>query len=119
MTTLESELRKTGLKFKHWYRNVYKHSPHWKSLKETALRVAGSKCCKCSCETSNVFCHNKKEVFDVIVSDLRVVCDKCLPSIQSESSKAEFAAFLDICKKPRKRFVSKVYSPKKGIWNGG
>jgi hypothetical protein len=62
---------------KHFYRNVYLKSDHWKNLREEKLeQVTACETCKTTCSL-DVHHDNYRGLYDVRLTDLRVLCRKC------------------------------------------
>ena len=70
--------KESGLSGKLWYRNVYLKSEHWKNLRTQRLIIANKKCEQCS-DVYYLDVHHLsyKNIFDVTVEDLRVLCRIC------------------------------------------
>lgn len=74
----KKEIAASGLTQKEWYRNIYLHSAHWKTLRRNALEVHGSKCHGCSTKKRLDVHHLQyRAIYDVTVADLQVLCRKC------------------------------------------
>lgn len=75
---LKEELAKHGGSMRDWYRGVYLHSNHWKHLRLLAIKTHGRKCAKCPAEKKLDVHHlNYRNIFDVVVTDLQVLCRAC------------------------------------------
>ena len=74
---LESELLKSGLSYRGWYREIYLQSDHWRLLRLNKLRSHPA-CEKCG-RKSSLHVHHLayKSIFDVLPSDLQVLCFPC------------------------------------------
>ena len=78
MTDYKAEVEASGLSQRDWYRSIYLLSDHWKVLRTKALEVHGSRCAKCPA-TKRLDVHHLryKNIYDVEVEDLQVLCRKC------------------------------------------
>jgi hypothetical protein len=68
----------SGLTQKEWYRTIYLFSDHWKELRALALNTHGKICHACRA-TSRLDVHHLRyrNIFDVQVSDLQILCRSC------------------------------------------
>ena len=59
--------------------HTYMQSEHWHSLRAQALKLYGGKCELCGSQPSNPIIHHLlyRQLYDVSVSDLAVVCESC------------------------------------------
>lgn len=75
---LDAELLKHGLPRKVWYRTIYLHSEHWKTLRLHALDHHGRKCHNCQ-STRFLDVHHLRysSIYDVTVDDLQILCRPC------------------------------------------
>jgi 5-methylcytosine-specific restriction endonuclease McrA len=81
----EKSQKKSGLIGRAWYRLVYLKSEHWKLLREAKFKQVGRKCEKCpSIKILQVHHIRYKEIFNVILSDLQVLCRKCHKKIHKK-----------------------------------
>jgi hypothetical protein len=61
-----------------WYRTVYLRSKHWRKLKRQAKNHHGRQCRHCRClRRLDVHHLNYRNIFDVTVEDLEILCRKC------------------------------------------
>jgi hypothetical protein len=70
----------SGLSGRDWYREVYLLSDHWKDLRLRALNRCGKKqaCKNCRCRKNLDVHHlNYRNIYDVTVDDLEVLCRRC------------------------------------------
>lgn len=75
---LDAELLKHGLPRKVWYRTIYLHSEHWKTLRLHALDHHGRKCHNCpSTRFLDVHHLRYSSIYDVTVDDLQILCRTC------------------------------------------
>ncbi len=74
----EELLNYPNLSMREWYRTVYLKSDHWLALREEAKNVHGSSCEKCG-STFRIDVHhlNYREIYDVHVDDLQILCRAC------------------------------------------
>lgn len=63
---------------REWYRIVYLQSDHWKALSAAARNHHGKQCAKCP-RTKRLDVHhlNYRNIYDVTVDDLQVLCRPC------------------------------------------
>jgi hypothetical protein len=75
---LTSEITKSGLTRKLWYRTIYLKSEHWHELRSRALETHGRKCHNCSA-TRKLDVHHIRysSIYDVEVTDLQILCRTC------------------------------------------
>lgn len=78
-TRLDEAVKSSGLTMKAWYRKVYLASDHWSELRSRALQILGKRCSHCGeCDSILDVHHlNYRNIFDVLVSDLQVLCRSC------------------------------------------
>lgn len=77
---LQQELDKyPSLSRREWYRQIYLSSDHWKALRAEALKNHGRKCGACHKPSLWLDVHhlNYREIFNVQVSDLQLLCRPC------------------------------------------
>ena len=76
---LKQEIKNSGYTRKKWYRKVYLLSEHWNNLKIRLFFSLGEKrCCKCGFNKYIEVHHiNYKNIYDVLLSDLEVLCRRC------------------------------------------
>lgn len=61
-----------------WYREAYLNSDHWRDLKAAKYAIQGHKCERCPCrEWLQMHHNNYRDIFDVTIQDLEVLCDSC------------------------------------------
>lgn len=61
-----------------WYREVYLKSEHWKALRAKALDYHGKICFKCKSKGPLDVHHLRyRKIYDVLVTDLQVLCRSC------------------------------------------
>lgn len=78
MNRLTRELRRSGMKMKQWYNEVYLNSDHWRQLRQKAIDKAKGRCSKCRTKLCLQVHHiHYRQIYDVKVSDLQVVCKTC------------------------------------------
>ncbi len=74
---LQQELAKhPSLTMREWYRSVYLSSPHWLDLRIRAKAKYGNRC-RCGAGGCDVHHINYRNIFDVTVEDLMVLCRSC------------------------------------------
>jgi len=75
---LESILASFNGSKRDWYRTEYLKSHHWKNLRAKALASHGRKCHACA-GTGSLDVHHLqyRDIFDVTVADLQVLCRSC------------------------------------------
>lgn len=72
------EIEKSGMTRKEWYRKAYLFSHHWEVLRMAAKFFYGEKCAKCGKEGFLDVHHlNYRNIFDVGIPDLQILCRKC------------------------------------------
>lgn len=78
---------------KHFYRFKYLKSDHWQSLRLEKLANAGAKCCRCNhVDISNDVHHlNYRNLYDVTLMDLVVLCRSCHEKIHETMDAAREA----------------------------
>lgn len=75
---LDKQIKDSGLSRKEWYWQVYLKSDHWHNTRELKLDFSGRFCANCqSREQLDVHHKNYKNIFDVTVFDLEVLCRRC------------------------------------------
>lgn len=76
---LQKELAKhPALSRKEWYRTIYLLSPHWIDLREKAKLQHGESCTTCGSKRRLDVHHlNYRNIYDVSVEDLQVLCRRC------------------------------------------
>lgn len=75
---LDKQIKDSGLSRKEWYWQVYLKSDHWHNTRELKLDFSGRFCANCqSKEQLDVHHKNYKNIFDVTVFDLEVLCRRC------------------------------------------
>jgi len=76
---LKQEIEKSGYTRKKWYRKVYLLSEHWNNLKiRLFFSIGGKRCHKCGFDKYIEVHHiNYKNIYDVLLSDLEVLCRRC------------------------------------------
>lgn len=76
----DAMVRESGLSGRDWYREVYLMSDHWKDLRLRALHRGGKKqrCNRCGFpDNLDVHHLNYRNIYDVTVDDLEVLCRRC------------------------------------------
>lgn len=75
---VEEEMTRHRMSRRDWYRNVYLQSDHWDMLRDKAIKHYGGKCSECG-SFLNIQVHhtNYKNIYDVTVEDLQLLCKKC------------------------------------------
>lgn len=75
---LKNIVKSSGLTFKNWYNQIYLRSDHWKRLREAKFAISGKSCQQCG-GLKNIQVHHLayRNIFDVGVIDLLVVCGTC------------------------------------------
>lgn len=78
----------SGKRGKEWYRKVYLKSEHWKNLKNQRLKISNNSCEICK-QKRNLDCHHLdyKNIYDVSVYDLQILCRKCHREIHGKIRK--------------------------------
>ena len=75
---LLQEVFRSQMTWRAWYRTIYLKSDHWKALRKLALHTHGKKCHKCSKAVRLDVHHlNYRNIFDVEVTDLQILCRPC------------------------------------------
>lgn len=98
-TRLQNELKKTNLRMRQWYRNVYLISEHWFNLRLKAFLTHGRNCQKCKSNKLIQVHHLRyRSIYDVLVSDLQVLCRICHKKEHKKLNKkvSVFQGFPDI-----------------------
>jgi hypothetical protein len=100
---LQIEMQKhPTLTRKEWYNGVYLKSDHWKELRELALSIHGRKCAKCPARKPLHVHHLRyKNIFDVTVTDLQILCEACHKNEHPEYNKHKKSKRIKV-KKPKK-----------------
>lgn len=76
-----------GMTFRDWYRTIYLTCPHWTDLRKKAFTVHGRKCHACRSEHQLDVHHlNYRNIFDVEVGDLQILCRRCHEKEHSKKS---------------------------------
>jgi 5-methylcytosine-specific restriction endonuclease McrA len=72
-------MKKHNWTFKQWYNLWYLKSKKWGFLKRRAIKTHGAQCAKCQSTTPPLDVHhlNYRNIFDVTVDDLQVLCRDC------------------------------------------
>lgn len=80
--TLAAELAKFSGSFKEWYHGKYLRSDHWLQLKGRKFTLCGKRCHYCR-RTHQLDVHHLryKAIYDVLLTDLQVVCRNCHENI--------------------------------------
>lgn len=85
---LAQQIEASGLTRKEWYNTIYLRSDHWEVLRGRALIYYGRKCLKCPATTQLQVHHlNYRNIYDVILDDLQVLCMTCHHKEHPEHSK--------------------------------
>ena len=75
---LQAELKSYGKPMQAWYREVYLFSDHWKELRLQAFAKHGRYCHGCKSEQRLDVHHLRyRDIFDVAVDDLQILCREC------------------------------------------
>ncbi len=71
------EIEESGLTQKQWYAKTYLRSEHWKQLRNQKFSEVGKRCEVCG-KTTTIEVHHLsyREIYDVLTSDLQVLCKK-------------------------------------------
>ena len=71
------EIAESGLTQKQWYSKIYLKSEHWKLLRQSKFSECGKHCEICG-KTTTIEVHHLRyrEIYDVLTSDLQVLCKK-------------------------------------------
>lgn len=75
---LQMAIQESGMSRKQWYRLVYLKSHHWIGLKAQIFFIKGKKCEECKSRFRIQVHHIRyRNIFDVKLFDLQVLCFKC------------------------------------------
>lgn len=111
---LAEEIFKSRLSRKRWYREVYLYSEHWEGLREEAFSTYGRHCAKCP-STTHLQVHHLayRNIFDVTVQDLQVLCMKCHHKEHPEHGEAKTKKLKPAAKKKKKSRAKRLASKQK------
>lgn len=98
------EIAESGLTQRQWYSKIYLRSEHWKQLRQSKFDECGKKCEICG-KTTTIEVHhlNYREIYDVLTSDLQVLCKKHHGEQHTKKPKNK--------KKRKNKVPRKIFSP--------